>query len=131
MSETFTKAERLCSQKLIDQLFAGGSASMAAFPLRAIYRLSEQDDPNMVPVSVLISVPKKRFKLAVDRNRMKRQVREAYRRNKQSLWQRLTDAGKHVDLAFICISDERCDSQRVTSSVRKILRRIEEGLDRS
>ena len=85
----------------------------------------------MVPVSVLISVPKKRFKLAVDRNRMKRQVREAYRRNKQSLWQRLTDAGKNVDLAFICISDERCDSQRVTSSVRKILRRIEEGLDRS
>ena len=97
--------------------------------LRAQQR--ERTEEAEVPVSVLISVPKKRFKLAVDRNRMKRQVREAYRRNKQSLSERLNMLGKHIDLAFICITDEQCESQRVTASVRKILRRIEEGLEPS
>lgn len=129
MAETFTKAERLCSQKLIDQLFAGGNASIAAFPLRAIYRLSLREETDAVPVAVLMSVPKKRLHHAVDRNRMKRQMREAYRHNKQSLWERLEAKGKRMEIAFICISDEPCESSRVTSSMQKILRRIEEATD--
>jgi ribonuclease P protein component len=129
MAETFTKAERLCSQKLIDQLFAGGNASIAAFPLRAIYRLSLREETDAVPVAVLMSVPKKRLHHAVDRNRMKRQMREAYRHNKQSLWERLEAKGKRMEIAFICISDEPCESSRVTASMQKILRRIEEATD--
>ena len=129
MAETFTKAERLCSQKLIDQLFAGGNASIAAFPLRAIYRLSLREETDAVPVAVLMSVPKKRLHHAVDRNRMKRQMREAYRHNKQSLWERLEAKGKRMEIAFICISDEPCESSRVTASMQKILRRIEEVTD--
>lgn len=132
MSETFTKAERLCSKKLIDELFGGGSASMAAFPLRAVYRFVEHDTGHCteesVPVQVLISVPKKRLRLAVDRNRMKRQVREAYRRNKQSLCQRLSQQRRSMNLAFVCISNEASPSSRVAASVKKILRRIEESL---
>ena len=88
MRETFTKAERICSKLLIDKLFAGGNASMAAFPLRAVYMFispKEEKTTATAPVSVLISVPKRKLHLAVERNRMKRQVREAYRRNKQSL----------------------------------------------
>ena len=129
MAETFTKAERLCSQKLIDQLFAGGNASIAAFPLRAIYRLSLREETDAVPVAVLMSAPKKRLHHAVDRNRMKRQMREAYRHNKQSLWERLEAKGKRMEIAFICISDEPCESSRVTASMQKILRRIEEATD--
>lgn len=128
MAETFTKAERLCSQKLIDQLFAGGNASIAAFPLRAIYRLSQREETDAVPAAVLMSVPKKRLHRAVDRNRMKRQMREAYRHNKQSLWERLEAKDKRMEIAFICISDEPCESSRVTASMKKILRRIEEAL---
>ena len=128
MAETFTKAERLCSQKLIDQLFAGGNASIAAFPLRAIYRLSERKEGDAAPVAVLMSVPKKRLRRAVDRNRMKRQMREAYRRNKQSLWERLEANGKRMEIAFICICDELCESSRVTACMQKILRRIEEAV---
>lgn len=128
MTETFTKAERLCSQKLIDQLFAGGNASIAAFPLRAIYRLSERGEHDAAPIAVLVSVPKKRLHRAVDRNRMKRQIREAYRRNKHTLWEWLEANGKRMELAFICISDSLCESSRVTASVQKILRRIEETL---
>ena len=128
MTATFTKAERLCSQKLTDQLFAGGNASIAAFPLRAIYRLAERGTDDAVPIAVLISVPKKRLHRAVDRNRMKRQVREAYRRNKHVLWERLEAVGKRMELALVCISDEPCVSSRVEASVTKILRRIEEVL---
>ena len=72
----------MVSQKLIDELFTGGhSHSLAAFPLRVIF-MSKEHQEGQQPVRVLISVPKKRFHHAVDRNRVKRQIREAYRRHK-------------------------------------------------
>ena len=58
---------------------------MAAFPLRVVY-VNKERAHGEVPVQILISVPKKRFKHAVDRNRVKRQVREAYRLHKQVLY---------------------------------------------
>lgn len=77
---TLCKAERLHSKIVIEKMFAGGfSRSFSVFPLRAVYMSVEQQE---VPVSILISVPKKRFKRAVKRNRVKRQIREAYRKNK-------------------------------------------------
>ena len=61
---------------------------MAAFPLRVVY-VNKERAQGEVPVQILISVPKKRFKHAVDRNRVKRQVREAYRLHKQVLYEAL------------------------------------------
>ena len=72
---TLCKTERLHSKIVIEKMFAGGfSRSFSVFPLRAVYMSVEQQE---VPVSILISVPKKRFKRAVKRNRVKRQIREA------------------------------------------------------
>ena len=99
MRETFTKAERICSKLLIDKLFTGGNASMAAFPLRAVYMFIDAEDEKLSlksPISVLISVPKRKLHLAVDRNRLKRQVREAYRRNKQSLYALMEEKKLHL-----------------------------------
>ena len=81
-NRTFTleKRERMNSKILIEKLFSGGSKSLSAFPLRIVYMLVE--DENLPTASLLISVPKKRFKRAVKRNRVKRQIREAYRKNK-------------------------------------------------
>lgn len=124
---TFSKSERICSKRVIDQLFAGGNLSMAVFPLRAVYKeVSDSDEPN--PVSVLISVSKRRFRHAVDRNRMKRQIRESYRLNKDVLWSSAQMHGKQIYLAFICISDEPCTSQRIARSVQKLLRKVAERL---
>ena len=81
---TLSKAERLCSKKLIERLFAGGNKSFPAFPLRVVYMPLDIEDEG-AEVSILVSVPKKRFKRAVKRNLVKRQVREAYRRNKYIL----------------------------------------------
>ncbi len=131
MRETFTKAERICSKLLIDKLFTGGNASMAAFPLRAVYMFIDAEDEKLSlksPISVLISVPKRKLHLAVDRNRLKRQVREAYRRNKQSLYALMEEKKLRLAIAFICISDQPAESEQVTRAVKKVLRRIEESV---
>ncbi len=78
---TFKKEERLCNKRLIDELFHNGS-SFLCYPFRAQWLLVN-DAALTVPVQVLISVSKKRYKRAVDRNLVKRRIREAYRLNKQ------------------------------------------------
>ncbi|QNF35789.1 ribonuclease P protein component [Adhaeribacter swui] len=80
---SFTKEERLCSKKLIEQLFHEGS-SFNLYPLRFIY--VKQPAPAAMIPQVLISVSKRNFKKAVDRNRLKRQIREAYRLHKSILF---------------------------------------------
>ncbi|MES3019227.1 MAG: ribonuclease P protein component [Bacteroidota bacterium] len=76
---SFSKEERLCSVKLIDKLFHSGS-SFLLYPFRIIWL--QEPLPAESPVQVLISVPKKKFKRAVDRNLLKRRMREIYRLQK-------------------------------------------------
>jgi len=78
---TFRKEERLCSRKHLDLLFKNGS-SFLLYPFRVSYLFI--DEPADVPAQVVINVPKKRYKRAVDRNLLKRRIREAYRLNKQN-----------------------------------------------
>ncbi len=79
LRQTFKKEERLFEKKLIDRLFKEGN-NFFQFPFKVVYlRL---DEPAVYLAKILISVPKRNFKRAVDRNRIKRLVREAYRRNK-------------------------------------------------
>ena len=116
MALTFRKRERMVSQRLIDDLFAGGSSrSVAAFPLRAVYKLRERNDHDE-PLQMLISVPKKHFHHAVDRNRVKRQVREAWRHHKQLL------------VAFVWLSDSFLSTQEVEERVAGIVKRLQEKL---
>jgi ribonuclease P protein component len=77
---TFRKEERLCSRKHLDLLFKSGS-SFLLYPFRVSYLFV--DHPADVQAQVVINVPKKRYKRAVDRNLLKRRIREAYRLNKQ------------------------------------------------
>ncbi len=80
---TFTKAERLSKEKLIKELFEKGS-SFYLYPFKVIYR--PNPDKCAIPVhQVLISVSTRLFKRAVDRNRVKRRVREAYRLQKETI----------------------------------------------
>ena len=135
MDYKFTKAERLNSMLTIDKLFAGGNASTVAFPLRIVYMVVEDEktdtaDYTEPPVSVLVSVPKKRFRHAVDRNRMKRLVREAYRLNKRILWNALRDKDYRVAVAFVCITDQLPTFKTVNKSIAKALTQISERLNK-
>ena len=85
-------------------MFEGGvSKSFSIFPIRVVYMPVEQGE---APASILISVSKRRFKRAVKRNRVKRQIREAYRKNKYLLVDELQRREKRLAIAFIYLSDE-------------------------
>lgn len=128
MRHTFKKSERICSSILIDRLFSGGNTAMSVFPLRAISMVEDSIDDTVPSVRLLISVPKRHLRHAIERNRMKRQIREAYRLNKQILTEVAQSKGKNVSLALVCISDTLCTTEKVNRSVVKILTRISEKL---
>jgi ribonuclease P protein component len=124
----FRKKERIVSQKLIEELFGGGkSHSLAAFPLRVVYMQLERQD-RQEPVEVLISVPKKRLHHAVDRNRAKRQIREAYRLQKQLLTEKMAQ-GQTVDIAFVWLSDQLLPSAEVNGRMKNLLERIAKRIE--
>lgn len=87
MKFTFPKKEKLKSQKLIEKLFLEGKA-VTTFPLRMLYLQTDFDDGAKIKTGV--SVSKRNFKKAVDRNRIKRLLREAYRLNKPKYFNNIT-----------------------------------------
>jgi ribonuclease P protein component len=84
---TFNKKEKLKSKKLIDQLFAEGK-SVSAYPLRLVFIKTPFNEAIIAKTGV--SVSKRNFKSAVDRNRIKRLMRETYRLNKAVYFNNLT-----------------------------------------
>lgn len=124
---TLSKEERICSKKLINELFTGNGRSMTAFPLRVVFmkRNIVDDQPR---AAMLVSVPKRYFKHAVDRNRVKRQVREAFRRNKSIITQNLTDDHEAVAMAFVWLTNEKYPSSEVENRMVRLLTRISECL---
>lgn len=124
---TLSKEERICSKKLINELFTGNGRSMTAFPLRVVFmkRTIVDDQPR---AAMLVSVPKRYFKHAVDRNRVKRQVLEAFRRNKSIITQNLTDDHDAVAMAFVWLTNEKFPSSEVENRMVRLLTRISECL---
>jgi ribonuclease P protein component len=95
---TFKKEERLYNKRLIDELFHNGS-SFLCYPFKASWLIT--DVPQQFPAQILFSVSKKRFKRAVDRNLIKRRMREAYRLSKQQhLYDLLNAADKKIVLSL-------------------------------
>ena len=124
LSQGFPKREHVVGKRLMEQLFGSGSRSAVAYPLRVVYCQVDRQLTG-VPMQVLISVPKKCFKHAVDRNRVKRQVREVYRRLKQPLCDAVP-ADQCILLGFIWLSDRLAPSALVYSRIDKLLTRIAE-----
>lgn len=125
MANTLHKAERLNRKKVIEKMFAGGARSFSVFPLRVVYLPVDELEAT---VSVLISVSKRHFKRAVKRNRVKRQIREAYRLNKHALLDALGERQKRLAVAFIYLSDEQVDSAIIEERMKTALARIVEKI---
>lgn len=125
MTNTLHKAERLNRKKVIEKMFAGGSRSFSLFPLRVVCLPVEELD---VPVSVLVSVSKRRFKRAVKRNRVKRLIREAYRLNKQPLLEAVQRSGCRLAVAFIYLSDRVVEFSLLAERMQVALSRLAEEL---
>ena len=114
----FRKTERISFQKEIDLLFNQGKA-FTSFPLRIVYL--EQKPFSGTTVSVLISVPKKRVRRAVKRNRIKRLIREAYRLNKTSLIKNYGEKESGLLIAFLFIGNELCGWKEVETAMQEAL----------
>ncbi len=123
---TFKKSERLCSRILMEHLFQGGSHSVSAYPLRAVFLPIDQSEQE--GVSVLMSVPKKRFHDAVDRNRVKRQLREAYRKHKHALVNQMADREQGLLIAFIYVSAQIESTAYIEKRMIRLLDKIAEAL---
>jgi ribonuclease P protein component len=95
---TFNKQERLKSHKLIEQLFSNGK-SFSVFPIKALYQFTALNSGTFLQAGVAVS--KKNFKKAVDRNRVKRLLREAYRLQKKDLQNQLQVKNKQLVIFFI------------------------------
>jgi ribonuclease P protein component len=116
MDFTFTKIERLCSKKAIDDLFANGK-SKTQFPFKLIYKVSEFESP--FPVRAMFVVPKKKHKRANKRNDIKRRMREVYRLNKHTLYESIKT--HKIDLMFICLSNEELEYSVIEKSMLQLI----------
>lgn len=117
----FSKSEHLCGDTRISRLFTQGE-SFIVYPLRVVYIVTTNEEKEVV--SVLISVPKKRFKRAVKRNKLKRLIREAYRHNKHQLIDTMIANGKKLHLAFNYVSDEEMDLDAISKKMKIALEKL-------
>jgi len=122
---TLKKEERVRGVKQIEHLFTHGK-SFVAYPLRVVF----VEQPGITPsqVSIFVSVPKKKLKSAVDRNRIKRLIREAYRLNKYTFDRSCLRENQTLAIAFVYLKNEMSDYETIAKSVRKALKEIEKQL---
>lgn len=100
---TFNKSERLTNKKVFEGLFSKGK-SFAESPFRFVWM--ELSSASSHPAQLGISVPKKAFAKAVVRNKLKRRIREAYRKNKHLLYEELKKKNLHIALMVIYTAKE-------------------------
>ncbi|MCD4736979.1 MAG: ribonuclease P protein component [Bacteroidales bacterium] len=119
--ETFGKDERLSSKKAIEQLFLNGR-NFKESPFKVYWIISEWEQKS--PAQVLITVPKRSFKSAVDRNLIKRTIREAYRRKKQFLYDNLLENNLQIVFVFIYVGKKHLDYTKAEEKIMLILQRL-------
>ncbi|MDR1332437.1 MAG: ribonuclease P protein component [Tannerella sp.] len=122
----FPKSERLSWKRHVDTLFAGGS-SFIAYPLRVIY-FPVEGDGSECRVSVLVNVSKKKLKRAVDRNFIKRRIRENYRLRKHMLTAAFDGGSPSLLLAFLYIDDRKTTFAVLGRAMEKALRTLGEKI---
>lgn len=121
MKKTFKKEERLCSKRAIDTLFNSGS-SFVIYPFRVVYSFTPSDS---FEVQVILSVSKRRFKRAHDRNRIKRLMREVYRLQKgEVLYPSIEEKSLNLHLAIQYIAKEELPYKLLDEKMLKVLNQL-------
>lgn len=128
-SLTFPKSERLHGEIQVNHLFEKGN-SFLAYPFRVLWMESDRT-PEKASTCVLISVPKKRLKLAVKRNRVKRLVREAYRLNKSMLSVVNVHEDKSLSIGFVWVTSDILPFDLVNKKMQSAISKIVQAYEKS
>lgn len=127
MALTFRKEERLCSRRLIDQLYAEGHRLMA-FPFSVQWIIVESGKVTESPCQVMIVAPKRKFHHAVDRNRVRRLVRECWRIRKQPFYAFLEKRGIIVAISMVYIHNEIMTLEQLGHKLDKMMASLEKEI---
>jgi ribonuclease P protein component len=119
---TFGKEERLKSSLAIQDLLKNGH-SLSLFPLKIYWNFPE-GEPSKQPVRTAVLVPKRKFKRAVDRNMMKRRIREAFRLNKNLLYEPVRQVNLNINMVILFLADEFISFEKLDACIRELLGRM-------
>ena len=119
--QTFPREEKLKSKKMIGNIFSNGFV-VKSYPIRIQFSFHEFSE--MPRCQVGVSVSKRNFKSAVDRNRIKRQLREAYRLNKGKWISKLVAADKRLTMMIIFTSNEKLEFSKIESKLFSAIDKI-------
>ncbi|MDZ7741985.1 MAG: ribonuclease P protein component [Bacteroidota bacterium] len=128
MKLSFNKAEKLKSKKQIEQLFQKGSQAFI-YPFKIIWLFPGQSSE--VRAKVLVGASRKSLKKATDRNKMKRRMREAYRRNKTALLESLTRTNSYCNIGIIHVGKEISAFKETEKRIIELLNRLIQDNEKS
>lgn len=127
---TFGKNERLSGRNQVETLFGAGK-SFNMNPFKVLF--SFEENAKTLEVKILVAVSKKKFKHAVDRNRVKRKIREAYRLNKTFLLNNLVIQSSTLNIGFVYVGSEKDPAfdalqKAMVTSLEKVARLVNSSL---
>lgn len=128
MAYTFKKEERLCSRRLIDQLYAEGHRLMA-FPYSVQWMaLPTPHALHSTPCQVMIVAPKRKFHHAVDRNHVRRLTRECYRLRKPAFYKFLSEQDISIVFSMVYIHNEIMTYEQLGHKMDKLFEALENDI---
>lgn len=125
---TFGKKERI-SSKIVFQRLLSLRQSLFCYPFKCYYEVISST-PDDCSHSIAIAVPKRNLKKAVDRNRIKRLTREAYRLNKRHIWKKFPEGDMKLNILFVYIAREIVSYSVIEKNMKELLDKIVESVMR-